>query len=111
VRELALFNFAVDSKLRGCDLVAIRVYDVAPNGYAIERTSVRQRKTRRPVRFELIEQTRQTIDEYLATTDKKPGEYLFNGLQLGESMTTRQYARLLMQGTGYRHGAMNTRPA
>jgi len=58
VRDLALFNLAVDSKLRGCDLVAIRVDDVAPNGYAIERASVRQRKTGRPVRFELTEQTR-----------------------------------------------------
>src|SRR5580700_8076828 len=67
VRELALFNLAIDSKLRGCDLVAIRVDDIAPNGYAIERASVRQRKTGRPVRFELAEQTRQTIDEYLAT--------------------------------------------
>jgi integrase len=95
VRELALFNLAIDSKLRGCDLVAIRVDDVAPNGYAIERTSVRQRKTGRPVRFELTEQTRQTIDEYLTTVDKKPGQYLFNGRRPGESMSTRQYARLL----------------
>jgi integrase len=95
VRELALFNLAIDSKLRGCDLVAIRVDDVAPNGYAIERTSVRQRKTGRPVRFELTEQTRQTIDEYLATVVRKSGEYLFSGLRAGESMTTRQYARLL----------------
>jgi integrase len=95
VRELALFNLAIDSKLRGCDLVVIRVDDVAPNGYAIERTSVRQRKTGRPVRFELTEHTRQTIDEYLGTADRKPGEYLFNGRRPGESMTTRQYARLL----------------
>ena len=58
VRELALFNLGIDSKLRGCDLVAIRVDDVAPHGYAIERASVRQRKTGRPVRFELTEQTR-----------------------------------------------------
>ena len=57
VRELALFNLAIDSKLRGCDLVAPRVDNVALNGYAIERTSVRQRKTGRPVRFELTEQT------------------------------------------------------
>jgi len=85
VRELALFNLAIDSKLRGCDLVAIRVDDVAPNGYAIERTSVRQRKTGRPVRFEPTEQTRQAIDEYLAATDKKPGEYLFNGLRPGRA--------------------------
>jgi len=66
VRELALFNLAIDNKLRGCDLVAIRFDDVAPNGYAIERTSVRQRKTGRPVRFELTEQTRQTIARLLA---------------------------------------------
>jgi integrase len=95
VRELALFNLAIDSKLRGCDLVALRVDDVARNGYAIERTSVRQRKTGRPVRFELTEQTRQAIDDYLTKTAKKPGEYLFDGRQPGESMTTRQYARLL----------------
>jgi len=74
VRDLALLNVAVDSKLRGCDLVAIRVDDVAPNGYAIERASVRQRKTGRPVRFELTEQTREAIDDHLATSGKKPGE-------------------------------------
>jgi integrase len=95
VRELALFNLAIDSKLRGCDLVALRVDDVARNGNAIERTSVRQRKTGRPVRFELTEQTRHAIDEYLTTAGKKPGEYLFDGRRPGESMTTRQYARLL----------------
>jgi integrase len=86
-------NVAIDSKLRGCDLVAIRVDDVAPNGYAIERASVRQRKTGRPVRFELTEQTRQAIDDYLAASGKKLGEYLFNGRRGGQSMSTRQYAR------------------
>ena len=95
VRDLALFNLAIDSKLRGCALVAIRVDDVAPNGYAIERASVRQRKTGRPVRFELTEQTRLAIDEYLTTGGKKPGEYLFNGRRARQGMTTRQYARLL----------------
>jgi integrase len=95
VRELALFNLAIDSKLRGCDLVALRVDDVARNGNAIERTSVRQRKTGRPVRFELTEQTRQAIEDYLTNTGRKPGEYLFDGRRPGESMTTRQYARLL----------------
>src|SRR5580704_13384113 len=75
-RDLAMFNLAVDSKLRGCDLVAIRVDDVAPSGHAIERATIRQRKTGRPVRFELTEQTRQAIDDYLTTSGKKPGEYL-----------------------------------
>src|SRR5262245_34247847 len=53
VRDLALFNLAIDGKLRGCDLVALRVDDVAPNGYAVDRATVRQSKTGRPVRFEL----------------------------------------------------------
>ena len=52
-RELALFNLAIDSKLRGCDVVAVRVDDVAPNGYATDRATVRQKKTGHPVRFEL----------------------------------------------------------
>ena len=65
-RDLALFNLAIDSKLRGCDLVALRVDDVAPNGYAVDRANVRQRKTGRPVRFELTEVTRQAVDDYLA---------------------------------------------
>jgi integrase len=97
LRDLALFNLAIDSKLRGCDLVAIRLDDVAPHGHAVQRATVRQRKTGRPVRFELTEQTRQAIDEYLAATDKKPGDYLFSGRQPGRSMTTRQYARLLSE--------------
>ena len=52
-RDLALSNLAIDSKLRGCDVVAIRVEDVAPSGYAMDRATVRQKKTGRPVRFEL----------------------------------------------------------
>ena len=56
---------------------------------------MRQRKTGRPVRFELTEQTRQAIDDYLTSTGKKQGEYLFDGRRPGESMSTRQYARLL----------------
>src|SRR3974390_850163 len=64
-RDLALFNLAIDSKLRGCDVVALKVDDIAPNGYAIDRASVRQKKTGRPVRFELTEPTRLAIDDYL----------------------------------------------
>jgi integrase len=68
-RDLAMFNLAIDSKLRGCDVVAIRVEDVAAGGYTADRATVRQKKTKRPVRFELSEQTRQAVDEYL----KYPG--------------------------------------
>src|SRR5262245_28426616 len=53
MRDLAMFNLAIDSKLRGCDLVALRVDEVAPSGYTVDCANVRQRKTGRPVRFEL----------------------------------------------------------
>jgi integrase len=72
--DLALFNLAIDSKLRGCDLVALRIDDVAPNGYAIDRANVRQSKTGRPVRFELTEVTRQALDDYLRISGRKLGQ-------------------------------------
>ena len=56
---------------------------------------MRQRKTGRPVRFELTEQTRQAIDDYIRLAGKKSGEFLFTGRRPGQGMTTRQYARLL----------------
>jgi integrase len=97
-RDLAMFNLAIDSKLRGCDVVALKVEDVVPNGYAVDRATIRQKKTGQPVRFELTEQTRQTIDEYLRAAGKRPGEFLFTGRRgLTRSMTTRQYARLVSE--------------
>src|SRR6476646_5036922 len=71
-RELAMFNLAIDSKLRGCDVVALKVEDVAPNGYAVDRATIRQRKTGRPVKFELTDLTRQAVDDFLRGADKKP---------------------------------------
>jgi integrase len=94
LRDLALFNLAVDSKLRACDLVRLRIEDVAPHGYAAQRATVQQRKTGRPVRFEITEQTRDAVNAYLASTKRKPGLWLFPGRR-GLPMTTRQYARLL----------------
>src|SRR3954449_3723028 len=96
VRDLAMFNLAIDSKLRGCDVIALRVEDVAPSGYAVDRATVRQKKTGQPVRFELTEQTRQAVDDYLRAAGKKPGEFMFPARRGPErSMTTRQYARLV----------------
>ena len=93
-----MFNLAIDSKLRGCDVVALRVEDIAPNGYAVARATVRQKKTGRPVRFEMTEQTRQAVDDYLKATGKKPGEFLFTSRRRpGQAMTTRQYARLVSE--------------
>jgi integrase len=100
-RDLAMFNLAIDSKLRGCDVVAIRVEDVAASGYAADRATVRQKKTGRPVRFELSEQTRQAIDDYLKVANKRPGKFLFTGrLSPKASMTTRQYARFVSEWIG-----------
>ncbi len=96
-RDLAMFNLAIDSKLRGCDVVALKVEDVAPSGYSIDRATVRQKKTGQPVRFELTEQTRQAVDDYLRASGKKPGEFLFTGRRPGLSMTPRQYARLVSE--------------
>ena len=82
-RDLAMFNLAIDSKLRGCDVVALKVEDVAPNGYSVDRATVRQKKTGRPVRFELTEQTRQAVDDYIKPAGKKPGEFLFTARRAG----------------------------
>jgi integrase len=100
-RDLAMFNLAIDSKLRGCDVVTLRVEDVAASGYTADRATVRQKKTGRPVRFELSEQTRQAVDGYLKTAGKRPGEFLFTGHRGADrSMTTRQYARLVSEWIG-----------
>jgi integrase len=71
---------------------------VAPNGYTLDRASVRQKKTGRPVRFEITEQTRQAIDDYLNLTGRHSGQFLFAGRR-GEtrSLTPRQYARLVSE--------------
>jgi len=98
VRDLALFNLAIDSKLRGCDVVAIRVEDVAPRGYAVDRAIVRQKKTGRPVKFEITEQTREAIDAYLKYSRRASGQYLFPGRGAEDThLTTRQYSRFLGQ--------------
>jgi integrase len=94
---LALFNLAIDSKLRGCDVVAVRVDDVAPNGYTLDRAIIRQKKTGRPVQFEITEHTRQAIDMYLRMSGRKSGDFLFAGRDGG--LTVRQYARLVGEWT------------
>lgn len=99
-RDLAMFNLAIDSKLRGGDVVAIKVEDVAASRYTADRATVRQKKTGRPVSFELSEQTRQAVDDYLKAAQKKPGEFLFTGRRPDRSMTTRQYARLVSDWIG-----------
>lgn len=96
-RDLALFNLTIDSKLRGCDVVAVRVDDVATSGYSMDRTTIRQKKTGRPVRFELTDHARQAVDDYLRLTGRQPGQFLFAGRGDRDGLTTRQYARLVQE--------------
>lgn len=99
--DLAMFNLAIDSELRGCDLVRLRVDDVAAHGLAIERASVRQRKTGHPVKFELTDQTREAVDAYVKVARRRPGDFLFPSRRRPDRpMTTRQYARLVSDWIG-----------
>ena len=68
-RDFAMFNLAIDSKLRGCDLVRVRIDDVCAGGRVRDRATVIQKKTGRPVQFEVTEQTRSAIGEWLAAFD------------------------------------------
>jgi integrase len=96
VRELALFNLAVDSKLRGCDLVSLRVRDVAHGNQILHRTMVMQHKTQRPVQFELTEPTRDALTAWIAKAALKPDDFLFpSRLRASPHLSTRQYARIV----------------
>ncbi|MDN3520190.1 hypothetical protein [Halomonas ramblicola] len=61
IRDLTLFELAIDSKLRACDLVKLRVRDVAHGDRVSSRAIVTQQKTKRPVQFEITEQTRTVL--------------------------------------------------
>ncbi|TGT19387.1 integrase, partial [Mesorhizobium sp. M3A.F.Ca.ET.174.01.1.1] len=93
-RELAMFNLAIDSKLRACDLTRLRVPDVYMGGHVVGRTTFMQQKTHRPVRFEITEQTRQSVSAWISVQGFKPADYLFpSRLRASAHVSTRQYAR------------------
>ncbi|MGG5889677.1 hypothetical protein ACLF3G_21285 [Falsiroseomonas sp. HC035] len=75
--DLAWFNLAIDSKIRGCDLVALRVDDVLLGGPIRPRATVLQRKTGRPVQFDLTEQTREVVMRWITQGGLRSGDYLF----------------------------------
>ncbi|MEM6677132.1 MAG: tyrosine-type recombinase/integrase [Pseudomonadota bacterium] len=96
VRDLALFNTAIDSKLRGCNLVRLKVADVYAANQVKERTSILQSKTQKPVRFELTEGTRKSIKHWLAHPMMIGQEHLCPGwFHEPLHISTRQYARLV----------------
>ena len=95
-RDLALFNLALDSKLRGCDLVRLRMSDVHLGSSVRLRATVVQQKTGRPVPFELTETTRETLTAWLRQRGLRAGDWLFpSRSRPGEHLTTRQYGRLV----------------
>ena len=98
LRDLALFNMAIDSKLRGCDLVRLQVRDVFAAGQVPERASVIQQKTGRPVRFEITETTRTCLTRWIASPAMTGMPYLWpSRFHDRPHMSTRQYARLLRE--------------
>lgn len=98
VRDLALFNLAIDSKLRGCDLVGLKVADVYAAGTVKERSSVLQSKTKTPVRFEITEGTRKSLDIWVKDPLMSGHEYLWPGrFHDRRHISTRQYARILKE--------------
>ena len=111
-RDLALFNLAIDSKLRGCDLVSLRVDDIAAGGHVKERATVIQHKTGRPVQFEIIEQTRVSVQEWLNARQKDKSPYVFpSRVHNQPHLTARQYARIVhgwIEGAGMESSAYGT---
>ena len=94
-RELALFNLALDSKLRGCDLTNLRVRDVCQGGTVASRAIVMQRKTQRPVQFEITEPAREAVAAWMSSAELRGGGYLFPGRKKEAHLSLRQYARLV----------------
>ena len=95
-RDLALFNLAIDSKLRACDLLSLRVSDVASGTEVQSRAIIRQKKTKRPVRFEITARTRKSVEEWIEAQDLRGSDYLFpSRLRSSPHLSLRQYARVV----------------
>lgn len=95
-RDLALFNLAIDSKLHACDLVKLKVRDISHGDRVTSRAIVMQQKTGRPVQFEITEQTRKSIIDWLKLADLKSDNFLFpSRIHDSLHLSTRQYARIV----------------
>jgi integrase len=96
IRDLALFDLGIDSKLRGCDLVTLRVRDVSQGGRVGSRAIVMQQKTQRPVKFEITEQTRDSVGAWVGKAGLGSDDFLFpSRIAASPHLTTRQYGRIL----------------
>jgi integrase len=95
-RDLALFNLAIDSKLRACDLLKLKVSDVSQGNQVASRAMVMQQKTGQPVQFEITEQTRQAVSDWIRRLNLCSSDYLFpSRLHRSPHLSTRQYARIV----------------
>ena len=95
-RDLALFNVAIDSKLRGCDVVSLRRNDVEPGGWMMSRAIIQQKKTGRPGQFENTSQSREAIAQWCNTANLWAGDYVFPSRRShSPHLSTRQYARFV----------------
>ena len=95
-RDLAIFNLAIDSKLRSCDLVQIRVRDIINGDQIAKRAMIVQQKTQQPVQFEITETTRDSLDKWIKQAKLNSNAYLFKSrLTRSQHLSTRQYARIV----------------
>ena len=95
-RDLALFNLAIDSKLRACDLMSLTVTDITQAGRVQSRAQIVQRKTGRPVQFEITEQTRLSLERWIGATGLLPHNYLFpSRVNKSQHLSRRRYARIV----------------
>lgn len=96
VRDLALFNLAIDSKLRGCDLVKLKVRDISLGSNIVKRAIIMQQKTHQPVQFEITEQTREAVSSWINYANLTHEDYLFKSrVRKSLHLSTRQYARIV----------------
>jgi len=106
LRDRALFDLAIDSKLRGCDVVRIRIGDLVSGGRVRARATVVQQKTGRPVQFELLESARSSVEAWLEHRGRTVDDYAFpSRSNPAKHLSTRQYARLVdewVSGIGLR---------
>jgi len=98
IRDLALFNLAIDSKLRGCDLVKLKVSDISHGSSILKRAMIMQQKTKQPVQFEITDQTKIAVSNLISHKALKYDDYLFQSrFHQSPHISTRQYARIVEQ--------------
>lgn len=99
--ELSLFNLAVDSKLRSCDLLSLKVRDVSRSGTVLSRTMIRQQKTRREVQFEITPKTQQALSQWIFTNQLEMADYLFlSHRRKGQHLSYHYYLTLVNRWIG-----------